>query len=240
LSRAVTIDFHNTLFHCDEWFQLEIRSLPIAVFKEIGFVGGCRAQEELNAEALLKYREIRVEAMSTGIECDAVASMVRLSESLNLGIDEGELSAGVARVMERAVPSAQPLEGAVELVRLLRERGLPLAVVSSAAYHPFLEWCLERHEMRSSFDHIVTSASCGIYKSDPGIYRHALDLIEAEPERSIHIGDSHRFDVTSASEIGMRTILLSDERDLELSPPPDAVISALGDASAELDRLLRH
>ena len=31
--RAITFDFHNTLIHCDPWFELEVRTLPGAFLR---------------------------------------------------------------------------------------------------------------------------------------------------------------------------------------------------------------
>jgi HAD superfamily hydrolase (TIGR01509 family) len=142
--------------------------------------------------------------------------------------------------MRASVDEARPRDGAVELVQRLERRRQPMAVVSSAAYHPFLEWCLERYCMRSAFSYVVTSASCGIYKSNPEIYRHTLNLFGADASRSIHIGDSHRFDVTSASKVGMKTIFLTSDADRPYDPAPDAIIASLGDAETHLDRLQRR
>jgi FMN phosphatase YigB (HAD superfamily) len=88
------------------------------------------------------------------------------------------------------------------------------------------------------FQHVVTSASCGIYKSDPGIYSYTLDLFSVSPENAVHIGDSHRFDVVSAASIGMQTILYTSEDGQNLQPQPDAIVDSLGDAASHLDRLL--
>jgi FMN phosphatase YigB (HAD superfamily) len=235
----VTIDFHNTLFRCDDWFRLEIEELPIAVLDELS-PGEIPDQDitHLKCSARAIYQRIRKQAMATGVECDAVTSINMVARELELDTDPQTLESAVESVMYRTVDAARPRSGAVELVGSLAAREMSLAVVSSAAYHPFLEWCLERFEMRSAFDHVVTSAACGIYKSDPAIYQHTLDLFSAPAEGSVHIGDSHRFDVTSASKIGFRTILLTDDPDLDYDPEPDAVITSLGDATDHLDRLL--
>jgi FMN phosphatase YigB (HAD superfamily) len=234
----ITIDFHNTLFVCDDWFQLEIRSLPSAVLRSVAQATGTEYTDDHVAEAMKIYREIREDAMRTGIECDADTSMLRILDLLGIEVSQDIVFQAVRQVMHDSVDEARPRDGAVELVRKLEARGQPMAVVSSAAYHPFLEWCLERYYMRSAFSCVVTSASCGIYKSNPEIYRHTLNLFGADASRSIHIGDSHRFDVTSASRIGMKTIFLTSEIDRPYDPAPDAIIESLGDAETHLDRLL--
>jgi FMN phosphatase YigB (HAD superfamily) len=235
----VTIDFHNTLFHCDQWFRLEIETLPLEFLAWRAKMEGGSVETDLAATAQARYRHLRQEVMATGRECDAVSSMRRVLRDLNLPYDGDDVEAGIAQIMRRAVKTAQPLSGAVDLTRRLHEAGMRLAVVSSAAYHPFLEWCLQRHDMRDTFSAVVSSASCGIYKSDPAIYQFTLDLLDANPEESVHIGDSHRFDIASASRVGIRTILLANgDTAAGLDPPPDATITHLGDAAAHLVRLL--
>jgi HAD superfamily hydrolase (TIGR01549 family) len=233
----VTIDFHNTLFQCDDWFKLEIETLPIAVLTRLRCSGLIDPGDRIEDEAVRIYRGIRVRAMETGVECDADTSIVKVTDSLGLHIDPVVLRQTVAEIMWEATATAAPLDGAQELVYTLAEERVPMIVVSSAAYHPFLEWCLRRFDMRASFQHVVTSAACGIYKSNPEIYRYAMDLVGVEPAHAIHVGDSHRFDVTSAGMTGMKTILLGDP-DTPLNPPPDAIVRSLGEAKPHLDRLL--
>jgi HAD superfamily hydrolase (TIGR01509 family) len=233
----VTIDFHNTLFQCDDWFKLEIETLPLAVLTRLRSNGYVDASNRVDDEAVTIYRSIRIRAMETGVECDADTSMVQVANSLGLDIHPKILTQTVEDVMREATTTAAPIDGAQELVQSLSAEQIPMIVVSSAAYHPFLEWCLDRFHMRSSFHHVVTSAACGIYKSNPEIYRHAMGLAEVPPDEAVHIGDSHRFDVTSARLTGMKTILLGDP-ELVLNPEPDAVIRTLGEAKPHLDRLL--
>jgi HAD superfamily hydrolase (TIGR01549 family) len=233
----VTIDFHNTLFQCDEWFRLEIETLPVAVFECLQGRGLVELPAEFDVDATTLYRRIRRRAMDSGIECDADTSVISVANALGLAVDTRTLTQTVAEVMWVATKSAEPVPGARELVQDLADERVPLIVVSSAAYHPFLEWCLQENEMRSNFEHVVTSASCGIYKSNPDIYRYAMDLANVDPNDAIHIGDSHRFDVTSAARTGMRTILFGDPEG-PLEPAPDAIVRELGEAKRHLDRLL--
>ncbi|MEX2426279.1 MAG: HAD family hydrolase [Thermomicrobiaceae bacterium] len=234
----VTLDFHNTLFQCDAWFRLEVETLPVAVMQHPGAGLSASTIRVLKDTALQQYREIRQEAMSSGIECDAVTSVQRVFQNLELDLAPQSIEELVRQIMFETVVYANPLPGATELVGQLYDDGVPLAVVSSAAYHPFLQWCLERFNMRDAFHHVVTSAACGIYKSNPAIYTHTLELFQQQPESAVHIGDSHRFDVTSASSVGMKTILLSEDIDQDLDPAPEAIIRSLGDAGPHLDRLL--
>ncbi len=233
-----TIDFHNTLFHCDAWFQLEIRELPRAVFAEMNAISPGEDNHQMLTEALQRYRAIREQAMASGVECDAVTSMIQVAHELELVLRPDDIASAVQSVMHRAQHDAQPIPGAIELLQGVRARGIQIAVISSAAYHPFLEWSLTRFDMSDLIDEVVTSARCGIYKSNPAIYQHTLDLFNASAATSVHVGDSPRFDVASASSIGMKTVLLSNDLAATLDPEPDLVVASLGEVPEHLDRLL--
>lgn len=233
----ISIDFHNTLFHCDEWFRLEIETLPAAFLRWRQKTGDAALREETLRESVIAYRAIRTGVMDSGEESDAVNSLRVVFDQMGIPVSDDEIKDGVEQLMRQALRSARPLEGATSLVEQLAGDGNTLAVVSSAAYHPFLEWALDGHGLLDAFSAVVTSASCGIYKSNPAIYRYTLERLQASAGDAIHIGDSHRFDVTTARAAGMRTVLLAELQDPRLEPQPDAWVTSLGEVPAVLDTL---
>lgn len=88
----------------------------------------------------------------------------------------------------------------------LRRLGLSLAVVSN--WDERLGPLLTRLGLTRLFDAIVFSASLGIEKPDPRIFRYALDLLEVEPEEALHVGDSLKEDVEGALACGMGALHL--------------------------------
>lgn len=233
----ISIDFHNTLFHCEEWFRLEIETLPAAFLQWRQQSDDALVADETLREAIDAYRDIRKGVTSSGEESDAVSSLRLVLDRLGIPVRDDEIERGVEHLMRDALGSARPLDGAQSLVQQLAADGHTLAVVSSAAYHPFLEWALDDHGLRDAFSAVVTSASCGIYKSNPAIYEYTLEHLSTSPVDAVHIGDSHRFDVTTARAAGMHTVLLAERRDDTLDPQPDAWIATLGEAQAVLDTL---
>ncbi|MER3484671.1 MAG: hypothetical protein C4345_00535, partial [Chloroflexota bacterium] len=114
-----------------------------------------------------------------------------------------------------------------------------LGIISSAVYHSFVEWALERFGIREHFAHVTTSASSGYYKSRPEIFWQTLDLLGAEPSRSVHVGDSLRFDVLGAQRAGMRAVWLARDdpaRTVE-AIEPDLVLPTLQGAARPLAEL---
>ncbi|HZG56061.1 HAD family hydrolase [Paenibacillus sp.] len=59
------------------------------------------------------------------------------------------------------------------------------------------------------FDHIVISGDYGRGKPDPGIFRHAVDLLGIEPAEGVMIGDKLTTDILGSSRIGMDNVWIN-------------------------------
>lgn len=207
--KAVTFDFHNTLADCDEWFQLEVRELVPCVLDWLADHDGATVTQDEREKAVQHYRALRVEIMEHGDERDAYDCTMDVLGLLGREVEREIVRRGVDEVMRAALPGSTPVQGVVETVRDLRARQLDLAVVSSAVHHDFLEWSLAKFGILDCFSHVVTSASCGFYKSRTEIYEHTLERLNVAPSEAVHVGDSHRFDVETATRAGMRTVWFS-------------------------------
>ena len=128
-----------------------------------------------------------------------------LSE-LDIAIDRSTANEAINVVMRRTLAESTPMPGAVDAVIELAARDIRLGVVSSAVYHPFLEWSLEKFGIIDRFESVITSASSGYYKSRTEIYVHSLDALGASARETVHIGDSYRYDVQTARRVGMGTV----------------------------------
>lgn len=69
----------------------------------------------------------------------------------------------------------------------LRDLGLRIGVISNAP--PSLRAVLTRLGIAERVDHVTLSSQVGVLKPDPGIYRHALAALGAEPSRSVFADD---------------------------------------------------
>jgi FMN phosphatase YigB (HAD superfamily) len=236
--QAITFDFHNTLVHCDEWFELEVRELPAAFACWHEEHHGPLVANGTTAGLGVAYRSLRRAIIDHGHELSAERSLSMVFGQAGMQVDQEILEVGVRALMSKALDNAHEVPGAVHTVRELARRDIPIGVVSSAVYHPFLEWSLERLEIGHLFDVIVTSASCGYYKSRPEIYWHALDALNADPATSLHVGDSLRFDVGGASRAGMRTVWLDHGSADRSEVEPDLAVSTLNGAAPRLVELL--
>lgn len=98
------------------------------------------------------------------------------------------------------------IEGFHELLLLLKEKGVPLALASSSRKN-WIDLLLDRYELRPYFDVVVSAEDLpgGQGKPSPAIYLHTAKLLGVPPEKCIVIEDS-RNGVLSAKNAGMYCI----------------------------------
>lgn len=240
MDHVITFDFHNTLANCDRWFELEIRDLPWAVIEhlELSHSGPDRATVENS------YRELRLAIIESGNEIDAYESVAIMFRQHGVDADAEAITAAIDQLMRQAIESMDPVPGAAETVRYLYEQQVKLGVISSAVHHQTLEWILDRMGILDCFDQIATSASTGYYKSTPAIYHAALSDLNAVAERSVHIGDSMRWDVETAQRAGMHAVWFQTTRreafnTRPVASVPSAVVTSMEGAGPLLLNLLR-
>src|SRR5215207_132834 len=239
--QAITFDFHNTLASCPEWFELEVRHLPSSFLRWWSDRDSQQLEPTLLDEADARYRQLRHEIIEHGNELTAEACLEHVFAAMRLHVPESDVQRGVADLMRGALAGAAPIPGAVATVREIHQAGVPIGIVSSAVFHPFLEWTLESFGIRDAFDVVITSASAGFYKSRAELYVHAAELLGAVPERMVHVGDSFRFDVAGANRAGMGTVWLrrDEAKPDDPSVRPDLVLTTLVSSAPEILNVLR-
>lgn len=242
MTSLVTFDFHNTIAYCDEWFFLEIRDLPVRTLDAL-------APETLKTHdrdaITARYREFRKAVMASGKEIDAVEGVLRITSGIGVELLPADVETTVASLMRDAAEHAKPVPGSVETIREVADSGIKVGVVSSAVYHPFLEWTLERFGVMDALSFIMTSASSGYYKSDPEIYRAAMRMAGSEAARSIHVGDSEKWDVWSAKQAGMRAVWFQNGNvdtlvDHSVDVQPDFTSGSMADVGPWIIRSLEQ
>jgi FMN phosphatase YigB (HAD superfamily) len=240
---VVTLDFHNTLIACDAWFELEIRTLVSRTLDWAEERQGIDTRAVDRESVTREYRRLRKAIHEHGHELDAEKSVTLVLERLGFSLPGEIVQQALHDLMTDALASASPVPGAQQLVSTLEADQVNMGIVSSAVYHPFLEWALERFGMRAAIDTVVTSASVGYYKSRPEIYWAAIDAIGGSPEHSAHVGDSLRFDVGGAKMAGMGGVwyapngqAIEDRSLIE----PDLIVRELGDAAPDVVAVARE
>ena len=220
MTHTMTFDFHNTLIECDQWFEIEIRSLVSDVLRYWHNLGEIDVPPPVIANADAEYRKLRRAIHGHGHELPADRAVRMILERVDFALPWDAIDIALDAIMRDSFRHARPVTGAPETVQRLAAEGVKLGVVSIAVYHDFLIWSLDRFGMLEAFDTIVTSAASGFYKNRPEIYWSALAGLNAEPTHAVHIGDSLRFDVGGGAQAGMRTVWFQ-RPDAKDTPSPE-------------------
>jgi putative hydrolase of the HAD superfamily len=133
-----------------------------------------------------------------------------------------------------------PYHGVPETLRLILNRGLPMAIVTDA-HSRDATIRLEKSGLLSFFTCIVSCDLAGAKKPAPEPFLTALEMLETDPSETLLIGDSPRRDIEPCRELGIRTVYarygdrFSDDRS---SVEADFTIDAMEELPAILFPLL--
>lgn len=224
MRQAITFDFHNTLIRCDAWFDLEIMTLPGEVAKRLGAARELASDSVPEHELTKTYRALRAEIIDHGQELTAVDGVQETFRRLGLRVPADKIEPIVQSLFHDLIGQAAMVQGADSTLAYLNSLGYQIGIVSSAVHHEFLEWVLAYQGLRQYLTVVVTSASSGYYKSRPEIYRHAFEKLDAPLSRSVHVGDSFKYDHLGGLAAGLRTVWFNESGTVH---PPDAPCPAL-------------
>lgn len=126
------------------------------------------------------------------------------------------------------------IEGAIETVRALKQRGYRIGVVSNAEGRVGHD--LERAGFDGMFETVVDSHHVGVEKPDPKIFQIAMERMGVGSEAAIFVGDVPAVDVIGAQRAQLRPLLV-DRHDLypEVAVPRLRSIVELGAWISDLD-----
>jgi len=89
----------------------------------------------------------------------------------------------------------------------LRAEGLALAVVSN--FDSRLVEILHGLGVTALVDEVVFSTAAGVAKPDPEIFHQALDALDVDPARAVHVGDGPEPDYAGARAAGLSALLVA-------------------------------
>jgi putative hydrolase of the HAD superfamily len=111
----------------------------------------------------------------------------------------------------------QPYPDAAEVLRALRERGVPVGVVSNIGWDP--RPVFRAHGLDRWIDAYVLSYEHGVHKPDPELFAVACEALGADPRRTVMVGDDRRAD-GGAAALGCRVHFVDH---LPAAERPDAL-----------------
>ena len=155
-------------------------------------------------------------ARSVGAYPDTEAELIAVLEAADVSYTPA-LIAELIALEDRMGASVRLYDDSLDVVRALRARGVPTALVSNCSHNT--RPIVSRLGLEAEFDAVILSFEVGVMKPDPEIYREALARVGApDPARSVFVDDQVRY-CDGAAAIGLQTFLiLRPEEALEGRP----------------------
>ncbi|HEV7206638.1 MAG TPA: HAD family hydrolase [Jatrophihabitans sp.] len=215
---AVLFDFSGTLFHVESAAEAVRAALGVEHLHRApdlarwGAINGSGVPDGL-PEAMRDVWERR--DLSAAAHRAAYSGMAR-----HAGLSEEQAHA----LYERGVAAEawSPYPDTVPVLRRLRQRGVPVAVVSNIGWNP--RPVLAHHGVADLIDVLVLSDERGVLKPDPAIFRLALDELGVAAGGTVMVGDNEVND-GGATALGLRFVLVPED---PAQRAPDALLRAAG------------
>lgn len=102
-----------------------------------------------------------------------------------------------------------PIEGALELIRKLKESNFKLAIASSSRLD-FIDMVLSELEVKAAFDIITNGQEVKLSKPNPDIFLLTAKKLDFPPEDCVVIEDA-KHGVIAAKKAGMKCIWLTNQ-----------------------------
>jgi HAD superfamily hydrolase (TIGR01662 family) len=144
------------------------------------------------------------------------------------------VSEAIKIIVKARAANAVAFDDAHSTLKHLSRRDVKLGIISNVSSHEVAMGILDNVKLTHHFDEVVTSASVGIRKPDPGIFRYALMQFGVRPEQAVMVGDSEMHDVGGGYVAGLKTVLVDRRRRVEKSLA-DYRFNSLRDATTELE-----
>lgn len=147
---------------------------------------------------------------------DTAADLVAMLEAADVEPTPDAIAELIEMEREMA-DSVRLYDDSLDVVRALRERAVPTALVSNCSHNT--RPIVDRLGLEREFDAVILSFEVGAMKPDPTIYREALARLGGpDPARSVFVDDQVRY-CDGAAAIGLQTFLiLRPEEALEGRP----------------------
>ena len=103
--------------------------------------------------------------------------------------------------------SLEPIDGALDLLEWLTERGLRLGLVSNCA--PDVPRAWNQLALARYFEFCAFSCQVGAVKPEPTIYRTAVEALGLAPAETLYVGDGSDEELSGAAGCGLRPVLVT-------------------------------
>jgi putative hydrolase of the HAD superfamily len=200
--RAVLCDYGGTLVRD---VPADLRSGNAWLLAQASFVPPGVTLDDVVERALRVGRDIARRRDETQIEVPWPA-LARLTHDF-FGIRFDKPLAELELGFWQAAVRTAPLAGAEEALRRLRDRGLPLAVISNtSSSEEVIRFALAQHHLAEHLSFVIVSSAYGVRKPNPWLYEVAAARLGVDARDVWFIGDRLDTDVAGARAAGMTAV----------------------------------
>jgi HAD superfamily hydrolase (TIGR01509 family) len=201
---AVLFDFTGTLFYIEDARAAVVSALGAdyarfaPALERWGAINGSGTPADLPARLAEVWAQRDLSRAAHRAAYSGLAEHAGLTaEQANALYERGLLAA-----------AWQPFPDTVRVLRDLRDRGVPTALVSNIGWDP--RPVLHAHGVETLLDSLVLSDERGLLKPDPAIFRLACAELGVDPSEALMIGDNPDTD-GAATSAGCRFVLVSPD-----------------------------
>lgn len=205
LPRAVLLDLDDTILDDSRNFSSSWRDACLAHALGIDGMDPVVVFEEIERAREWYWSDPERHRLGRLRLADARRDVVRLALA-NLGLTRPDLADAIAGHYQSARDRGiAPLEGAIETVSWLRDRGCRLALLTNGDGRAQRSK-IDRFGLAPMFDHILIEGELGYGKPDRRVYEAALTKLEVAPHEAWMVGDNLEWDVAAPESLGIRGI----------------------------------
>lgn len=157
----------------------------------------------LSLETLSIEDKGKIEALSFDDMCQYIADEIATDMTIDEVIDHFNQI-----IYEGYKNELMPKEGALNILKKLKDEGFSMSVASSTSY-PYLEMALKRLKIYDYFDFFATPDLLDMRKSDPEYWQYSIKKHGARPEDCVLFDDA-LYAVKAAGKEGIKTVGLKD------------------------------
>lgn len=217
---AILFDLGDTLMiHKDPWTNVLVRaSMKMHEYAlELGII---EPKFNLAKVFLARLKDYYANREITLLEISTITLLQEiLNKELSLEVSTSTVNALLATFYEQTRKNWFAAPDAVEVLRVLQDRGYTLGLVSNAGDRIDVETLTDELGFSEYLNFVLTSAEIGYRKPHPAIFKVAIDRLGFEPSRVAMVGDRLDADISGALNFGLSAVWL--RRDLSEHPHAD-------------------
>lgn len=131
-----------------------------------------------------------------------------------------------------------PEQDALPTLRQIRERGLPIGLISNASDDDNTQALVDKGGFRPYLEFILSSAAFGKRKPHPAIFKTALGYLGVTAQEAAMVGDDYAADIQGANGVGMQSIWITRRVQAAARERTKAEASAVVTSLSEIPALL--